>query len=113
MANTPGTLEQIAIGLGRSLTRLTARLGDDELRDTLARLGLVVPPELMAQPPVVAARNALITAATSRPPIVAALRAAIDADDLNAIIQQGQALLAAINGLVTAFDTLPAAIDSV
>lgn len=43
MAKTPGTLEQIAIRIGRVLTRLTARLDGEEIQETLARLGLVLP----------------------------------------------------------------------
>jgi hypothetical protein len=113
MANTPGTLEQIAIGLGRALTGVTRRLSDAELRDTIARLGLVVPPELLTQPAVVTARNALVTSATALPTTIDALIAAAAAEDLAGIVQQGQALLTQINALIAAFETLPAAIDAV
>jgi hypothetical protein len=113
MPNKPGTLEQIAIKLGRALTRLTARVGDEEIQDTLARLGLELPAELLAQPPVVAARNALSTSATALPTTIDQLLAAADAEDLPGILAHGAQLLSDANALIEAFDTLPAAIDSV
>lgn len=113
MANKPGTLEQLAIRLGRALTRLTARLADEEIQDTLSRLGLVLPEELLAQPPVVAAQTALVTSAGALPATIDQLVAAAQAEDLTGILQHGAALLTQANALVGAFETLPAAIDSV
>jgi hypothetical protein len=109
----PGTLEQIAVQLARALTRLSTRIEGDEFQNTLARLGLVLPPELLAQPAAVSARDALSTSAKALPAIIDQLVAAADAQDLAGILQHGAALLSAANSLITAFDTLPAAIDSV
>ena len=70
MSDQPGTLEQLAILLGRVLARVSARLGDDQLRETLAALGVALPPALLQQPAVVAARDALTSAADQLPAAV-------------------------------------------
>lgn len=113
MANQPGTLEQIAIGLARAIARLTERLKDQELQDTLARLGIVFPPALLAEPAVAAARNGLVTAAGDLPGTIDGLIAAVQADDLQAIIQRGLKLLTDVNALIEAFNDLPDAINTV
>jgi hypothetical protein len=112
MANQPGTLEQIAIHLARAVARLPERFAGDEFATTLARLGISFPPGLLADPAVVAARNALSTAADALPAKVDALLAAVQAEDLAAIIAQGSALLNDVDDLVESFDTLPAALDA-
>ena len=97
MANQPGTLEQIAIGVARALSRLVDRFGDDELEESLARLGIAFPPALLAQPQVAAARNGLTAAAAQLPAAIDALIAAAQAEDLQQIIARGADLLADVN----------------
>ncbi len=113
MATKPGTVEQIAIRLARALAGLADRLVDDEFLETIARLGLVLPPAVLTQPAVVTARTTLTTSASALPATIDQLLAAVDADDLAGVLQHGAALLTDANALITAFETLPAAIDAV
>src|SRR6266545_3279770 len=113
MADQPGTLEQIAIGVARALARLTGRFGDEEFEATLGRLGIAFPPALLAQPQVVSVRNDLTAAAGDLPATIDSLIAAAAAEDLAQIIVRGQNLLSDVNDLIGAFDDLPQAIDAV
>jgi len=112
MSDQPGTLEKLAILLGSILARAGARLSDDELSDTLATLGIVFPPALLQLPAVTTARSALVTAAGELPNAIQQLIAAAGSGDVTAIVQQGEKLRTDALGLITAFATLPAAIDS-
>src|SRR5678815_466988 len=93
MANQPGTLEQIAIRLARTLARLPDNLAGASFPTTLARLGIDFPPALLASPGVVAVRDTLSTAASALPAKVDAVLAAVQAEDLAGILTQGRALL--------------------
>ena len=112
MSDQPGTLEQLAILLGRVLARVSARLGDDQLRETLAALGVALPPALLQQPAVVAARDALTSAADQLPAAVEQLVAAAEQGDLGAIVQRGEQVRTNALALVAKLATLPAALDS-
>lgn len=112
MAAQPGTLEQIAIGLARTLARLPQNFAGEQFATTLARLGIDFPPLLLATPGVVAARDALTAAANALPAKVDAVISAVQADDLAGVVSQGRALLDDVKQLVESFDSLPAAIDA-
>jgi len=88
MSDQPGTLEKLAMLLGSILTRASARLGDDELSDTLATLGIVFPPALLQLPAVTSVRNTIVTAANDLPNAIAQLVTAGEGGDLTAIVQR-------------------------
>ncbi|HYT77205.1 MAG TPA: DUF6603 domain-containing protein, partial [Vicinamibacterales bacterium] len=113
MSQQPGTIEQLAIRLGRMLAGLGDSLGDAALFETLARLGLALPPTLLQQPAVVSARNSLVSAADKLPQTIDALLAAVDNGDIAGVIANGEQLRTDALALIDAFATLPAAIDSV
>ncbi len=111
MSDQPGTLEQIARLLARVLARTSARLADDELRGTLAQLGIVFPPALLQLPAVKTARDALAVAADDLPQAIDRLATAAENGDLSAIVQQGEKVRTDALHLIASFASLPAAID--
>jgi hypothetical protein len=112
MSDQLGTLEQIALSLGKVLARTGARLAEDQLRGTLAQLGLVFPPALLQLPAVISARNALTSAADDLPHTIDQLVAAAENGDLSAILQQGGKLRTDAVHLIENFASLPTAIDA-
>ena len=79
--STPGPLETLARILGDALSPLEARLQGDQVEDTLAQLGLRLPPGALASGALPAALEAAATACANLPASVAALVAAIGGSD--------------------------------
>ena len=78
MPDGTGTLEQLALALGRVLAPLEAKLESGNVLELLADLGIELPPELLAQPGFADAVRTGSAAAARLPPEIADLITAID-----------------------------------
>jgi hypothetical protein len=102
MGTNSGTLQVLANQLGLALGLLEAGLADAGLSDLLAKLGLRLPPELAAATALATAAEAAATDAAGLAPLLQALAAAVEADDLTAILSATETLITQIAATVGA-----------
>jgi len=106
MAETPGTIEQLALVLGRMLQPLGGRLQSGDVLGLLTDLGLSLPPTLLNDTGFSAAASTGAAAAGTLPDIISALATAIEADDGAAAVEAAVKLIEAGVKLVQSFSTI-------
>jgi hypothetical protein len=106
VADPPGTLEQLALGLGRVFQPLETRLGSGDVLGLLEELGLTLPPALLGQQGFVTAIQTGATAAAGLPQIMVTLTTAIEGDDGPGAVAAGKQLIDAATGIVGSFTTV-------
>jgi len=113
MAGKPGTLEVLAQQVGQALQPLAAQLAPENLLSSLARLGLRLPPALLAQPAFMSAANAGAAAAGGLPPLLTKLAAAVASDDDAGILAAGVQLVEQIGAVAAALERIGGELGSV
>lgn len=106
MAESPGTVEQLALVLGRILQPLASRLDSGDVLGLLTDLGMSLPPTLNNDSGFSAAAATGATAAGSLPDIIASLATAIEADDGAAAVAAAAKLIEAGVKTVQSFSTI-------
>jgi hypothetical protein len=112
MATSAGTLELAARELAVALGILEDRLGNGGADDFLAELGLRPPDGLTATGGLAAALADAAGIAGELAPLVVDLTAAIDADDVPAIVAAGVALLGKVDDALAAIVAVADAVDA-
>lgn len=112
MAETAGTLEQLALGLTRALTPLGEALAAGEVADFFSELGLTPPDALLVDPAVASALQAAVDAAAPLPDRSRDLADAIRDEDLDAILLESTLTIAAIAQLLLALVALADALEA-
>jgi hypothetical protein len=112
MAESPGTVEQLALVLGRMLQPLATRLESGDVLGLLTELGLALPPQLLADQGFLAGIQTGAASAGTLPDIVANLVAAIEADDGAAAVTAAGQLIHAGTGVVSSFTTIADALQA-
>ena len=113
MAGKAGTLEILAQQVGQALQPLADQLAADNLLASLARLGLQLPPALLAQPAFLSAASAGAAAAGGLPPLLTRLATAIANDDDAGILAAGVQLAEQIAAVAAALERIGAELGSV
>jgi len=103
MAGSPGTLERLALVLGRMLQPLAARLESGDVLGLLTELGLTLPPQLLADQGFLTAIQGGAASASTLPGIIADLAAAIEADDAAAAVTAAGKLIDTGTSIVSSF----------
>lgn len=104
MADSAGTLEQLALRLGRAVGQLAIALDDAHVLETFAALGVRFPAAFLTEPNIAPARATAIGAAKALDGATTELEKAIEARNPVAIAVAGTALLAAVEGAFFALD---------
>lgn len=108
-----GTLQVVARQLGLALGLLEDELTRSGLQGLLAKLGLRLPDDLAVAGQLDTAAQSAAADAAALGPLVDSLAAAVDADDIAAIITATTQLLDKITSTVSAVDALSAALRDV
>jgi hypothetical protein len=108
-----GTLQQLAATVAKALAPLRTRLAAGDVRTLLAEMGLTLPPSLDGLPAFAAATTAAITAVQGLTGPAVALAAAVEADDIGAILSATTSLLSAVTHAISALDNVATALGSV
>ena len=106
MAGKAGTLEVIALELGRALGSLKDDLAASNLDSLIGQLGFQMPAGFAAQPGLASALQAVAAKAGQLPALTANLSASMDADGVS-IGADGAALIGAVQALVDAINQVP------
>jgi len=106
MADKPGTIEQLALVLGRMLQPLASRLDSGDVLGLLSDLGMSLPPILHNDANFSAAVTTCGTAAGSMPDIITALATAIENDDGAAAASAAVRLIETAAKVVSSFSTI-------
>jgi hypothetical protein len=106
MTNRAGTLEQIAIILGRALQPLETRLTTGDVRGLFAELGLEFPPELLNQPAFTNALNLSTSSASQLLPLVNQLINAIETENATQIAQTSIQIINTIRKLILSVEQI-------
>ena len=106
MADQPGSLEQLALGLGRMLAPLESRLESGAVLELLSELGLSLPPQLTAQSGFVGAIESVGASAGQLPQVIAKLSAAVEAEDVAGAISAGKQMIEIVIHLVQSLPTI-------
>jgi hypothetical protein len=104
VTDVAGTIERVAIELGTALRQIGTWLSPDEVLSTLASFGVAFPPQLLQHAGFAAARQTTADAAEEVGGGVQALVAAIEAEDVPAIVQESVRTLTAIKTVIESFD---------
>ncbi|MFF0945486.1 DUF6603 domain-containing protein [Kocuria sp. CPCC 205300] len=112
MSGTAGTLEQLAIAIGKGLGPLAFRLGDEAVLETFARLGIAFPGEFLTHSSITPARTSVTEAAAGLGAMTDALVEAIRDDDDAAILAAAGLLLTQIGTTVAAVQNFTAALKT-
>ncbi|WP_037309316.1 DUF6603 domain-containing protein [Amycolatopsis orientalis] len=104
MADQAGTLEQLALRLGRAVEQLGTALDDDHVLETFALLGVRFPAGFLTAPGITPARATAVGAAGALKAATIELENAIKVGAPSAIVVAGGTLLAAVAGTVTALE---------
>ncbi|MDQ2588400.1 DUF6603 domain-containing protein [Saccharothrix yanglingensis] len=113
MADTAGTVEQIALDLARALTGLGNRIAGDRLLDLLAELGTAFPPALLTKPQIVAAQQSIGHTSATVSSAAQSLLGAVGAGEADEIVAKGAALLTACGRTAEAYLELANALQAV
>jgi hypothetical protein len=106
MADQPGSLEQLALGLGRMLAPLESRLESGAVLELLSELGLSLPPQLTAQQGFLSAIENVGASAGQLPQVIAKLSAAIEAEDAASAILAGEQMIEIATHLVQSLPSI-------
>jgi hypothetical protein len=106
-----GTLETIALQIGRALQPLKDQLASGNVVQFFAELGLQFPPQLL-QPDFVNLLNAAANAAGDLPATITDLSTAIDSDDESTILEKGAQVIQEIGVLIVALQQLGAKLNN-
>jgi hypothetical protein len=112
MSDQPGTLELVALELGRALGRVADRLSDRRVLVTFAELGVQFPPELLSDANFNAARGSLVTASERLSSQVGDLESSIAEGEGGQILGAALTLASSIGQLVTSLEQLVGALQS-
>ncbi len=112
MADQPGTLEQLALGLGRILRPLETRLESGEVIGLLEELGLALPPQLLAQGGFVTSVESVAASAGQLPQVVTTLSSAIEAEEGAAAVAAGKQLIEVSVHIVSALPSIATELQS-
>jgi hypothetical protein len=112
MAEPAGTLERLALELAQVVRRIAGKLNDDEVLDTLERLGVRFPDQLLDDATITAARTTIRTAAGQLDGLITQLRTAIDAGDTAGMATAALALVTQVGRVGAAIPELAGAIQS-
>ena len=112
MADQPGTIEQLALVLGRLLQPLAARLEAGDVLGLLTDLGLALPPTLNNDTGFSTAVSTCATAAGTLPDIITALATAIENDDGSAAVSAAAQLIEAGAKVVSSFSAISSALQA-
>ncbi len=106
MASGAGTIEQLALVLGRALAPLEHRLKTGNVLGLFEELGLRFPPALLAQPGFTNALATAVNSAQALPPLITQLTAAIGAEDAVQATSVALNIINAVKNLVTSLETV-------
>jgi hypothetical protein len=113
MTNRAGTLEQIAIILGRALQPLETRLTTGDVRGLFAELGLEFPPELLNQPAFTNALNLSTSSASQLLPLVNQLINAIETENATQIAQTSIQIINTIQELILSLEQISTQLQAI
>jgi hypothetical protein len=102
MPQQPGTLESIATSLAKLLAPLEERIQAGDIRLLLAELGLNFPPAVEADAALASSTQVAVQKLQGVPVLVAALAAALQDEDIPAIIAKGLDLANTIRAVIDA-----------
>ncbi|MGH7528263.1 MAG: DUF6603 domain-containing protein [Gemmatimonadales bacterium] len=108
-----GTLESIAMSLGRLLQPLEEELRVGRVRVLFAELGLEFPPELESQAGLVAALERTVHETGRLPDFIVQLSAAIEAEDFSTIAGTGIELFGSVRTIVDGIQEIADELDSI
>src|SRR5215470_17959304 len=114
MADSPGTIEKLALVLGKMLHPLATRLESGDVLGLLGELGLALPPSVLTTEPGFA--TAIQTggaAAGALPDIISSLITAIEADDGAGAVEAAVKLIEAAAKVISSFDTIASELKTV
>jgi hypothetical protein len=111
MATQPGTFELLLGEIGPILAPLERQLAPHNTLPFLAQLGFQFPSELLDNAALAAALTTASQAAASIPQLIDDLAAALDGDDIAAVIQQTATFLDRVAALFTALDDVAARLE--
>jgi hypothetical protein len=101
-----GTLEIIALELGKALRPLADQLSADEIVDLFAELGLQFPPALQSEAAFVNSVSTAGTAVASLVPLIEQLVTAFENGDDATVISTAAKIVDALHSLLPAIDTI-------
>jgi Family of unknown function (DUF6603) len=108
----PGTFELAALELGRTIGKASNRLSDDTALETFAELGVMFPPQLLANAGFNSARGMVVTAGERLASQVQDLETAIEGGQAADIVSAALALAVTIGQLIDGFAHLPGALQA-
>lgn len=112
MADSPGTIERLALVLGKMLKPLSARLESGDVLGLLGELGLALPPSLLTEPGFMTAIQTGGAAAGALPDIIASLTTAIEADDAASAVEAAVKLIEAGAKVISSFSAIATELQS-
>src|SRR5258708_36982294 len=95
MADSQGTIEGLALLVGKMLQPLASRLESGDVLGLLGELGLALPPSLLTEQGFATAIQTGSAAAGALPDIITSLAAAIEADDAAGAVEAAGKLIEA------------------
>jgi hypothetical protein len=113
MTSRAGTLEQIAIILGRVLQPLETRLTTGDIRGLFAELGLQFPPELLNQPAFTNALNLSSRSASQLLPLINRLLSAIETENATQIAQTSIQIINTIRELILSLEQISTQLQAI
>ena len=112
MADQPGTIEQLASALARTLAQAAQWLEDDYAIGTFTELGITFPAAFLTDPQITAARAGARTAAAGLEPLLTDLGNAVASGSAASIVTSGAAVLSGCATVLTRFGQLANAIEA-
>ncbi len=112
MAESPGTLEQLTLVLGRVLQPLETRLAAGDVLGLLTELGLTLPPQLVADQGFLTGIQTGAASAGALPDLIAKLTTAIEAEDGAAAVTAAGQVIQAGRSVVSSFSTIADALQA-
>ncbi|MEV4442705.1 DUF6603 domain-containing protein, partial [Streptomyces sp. NPDC049577] len=112
MTERAGTLQRVALELARLLRPIAARLGDDQVLETFAELGVQFPNAFLTQSQISAARATVRGTAGQLEPLVAQLVTAMDGGDTPGMTAGGLQVIEQCGRVTASFDELTNALRS-
>ena len=106
MAGKAGTLEQLALALGRALAPLSDRLASGNVLDFFRELGVSFPAAITSHGPFATALQNAATAGTQLPALISQIENAIESGDTGQILTAASSLIDTIKTLIQSLDVI-------
>ncbi|WP_371599924.1 DUF6603 domain-containing protein [Streptomyces sp. NBC_00564] len=106
------SVEMLSLEIARALELLRGRLAAGEIETLFAELGLPAPDVLLGVPGVIAAVGGTVAELDDLPPRIAALANAIEAEDVEAIVEELAVLAPLVQGVVAGVGAIGSAVGA-